>query len=401
VISFNFIDKGSEKFETVERKGIGHPDTLCDAIAEKTSQLYSRYCLETFGKLCHHWFDKVLLIGGESDFSFGKGSITKPYEIHLMGKCVKMVGKHEIPVESIFNKACNEVLSSILTDFIFQEQCRVFLHVTDYQGPENISVRYRPNYISDLVNINDDLGKQISNDCNICVGYYPYSVCEEAVLKSEQYLNNKKYKSIHPEIGCDIKVFGRRIDTEIDLLIRLPFVAKYTPNKQFYDSRIKEIKQELIEVVHGINEKYNFKIRVNEGDSPEDAYLTVTGTVADTGDVGCVGRGNRINGLITPARPQSIEAASGKNPIDHTGKIYSILAKELAKEIYSITDSYTEVYLNSMKHKRLDDPDSVIIQTNKVLTELEKESVKEIIDRKMRSCSQTTKSIIFGDEHLW
>ena len=37
------------EFEVVERKGIGHPDTLCDTIAEKVSQAYSQYCLEHYG----------------------------------------------------------------------------------------------------------------------------------------------------------------------------------------------------------------------------------------------------------------------------------------------------------------------------------------------------------------
>ena len=39
---------GNDDFELVERKGVGHPDTICDAIAERASSSYSKYCIETF-----------------------------------------------------------------------------------------------------------------------------------------------------------------------------------------------------------------------------------------------------------------------------------------------------------------------------------------------------------------
>jgi len=56
----------------------------------------------------------------------------------------------------------------------------------------------------------------------------------------------------------------------------------------------------------------------------------VTGTSAEAGDDGEVGRGNRVNGLITPCRPMSLEAAAGKNPVSHVGKIYNVLAMRLS-----------------------------------------------------------------------
>jgi S-adenosylmethionine synthetase len=53
---------------------------------------------------------------------------------------------------------------------------------------------------------------------------------------------------------------------------------------------------------------------------PSTVYLTVTGTSAEAGDDGEVGRGNRVNDLITPYRPISLEAAAGKNPVTHVGQ---------------------------------------------------------------------------------
>jgi len=51
--------------EIVERKGIGHPDSLCDGIAERISVEYTRWCQENLGVLLHHNFDKVQLVAGE------------------------------------------------------------------------------------------------------------------------------------------------------------------------------------------------------------------------------------------------------------------------------------------------------------------------------------------------
>jgi S-adenosylmethionine synthetase len=77
------------------------------------------------------------------------------------------------------------------------------------------------------------------------------------------------------------------------------------------------------------------EVSVNAADQPSTGaiYLTVTGTSAEAGDDGQVGRGNRVNGLITPCRRMSLEAAAGKNPVTHVGKIYNVLASELAQTL--------------------------------------------------------------------
>lgn len=64
-------------------------------------------------------------------------------------------------------------------------------------------------------------------------------------------------------------------------------------------------------------------------------YLTVTGTSAEAGDDGQVGRGNRANGLIAAYRPMSLEAMAGKNPVSHVGKIYNVVARSIAETIVS------------------------------------------------------------------
>ena len=67
------------------------------------------------------------------------------------------------------------------------------------------------------------------------------------------------------------------------------------------------------------------------------------GLSAESGDDGQVGRGNRINGPITPYRPMSLEAAAGKNPVTHTGKLYNLLGDRMAhallREIPGVTEA--------------------------------------------------------------
>lgn len=62
-------------------------------------------------------------------------------------------------------------------------------------------------------------------------------------------------------------------------------------------------------------------------------FLTVTGTSAEAGDDGQVGRGNRVSGLITPYRPTTMEAAAGKNPVTHVGKLYNLAATRIANRL--------------------------------------------------------------------
>src|SRR5262249_20741142 len=73
-------------------------------------------------------------------------------------------------------------------------------------------------------------------------------------------------------------------------------------------------------------------VEVNVADDVErgEMFLTVTGTSAEAGDDGEGGRGNRASGLITPYRATTMEAAAGKNPVSHVGKLYNLAAGRIA-----------------------------------------------------------------------
>ena len=98
--------------------------------------------------------------------------------------------------------------------------------------------------------------------------------------------------------------------------------------------------------------------------SEEGIYLTATGLSAEQGDDGEVGRGNRVNGLITPYRTMSLEAAAGKNPVAHVGKLYNVLAHEMAKAICAEVEGIDEasVQILSTIGRPVNEPQLVAIQ---------------------------------------
>lgn len=346
-------------FELVERKGVGHPDTICDAIAERASMYYSQYCYKNFGRVAHHWFDKVMLIGGEADISFGYGKITKPYKLIFAGKGAHYFGENKIPIYDIFYEAASDVLKEVLTGFIPEEHVELSIEIVDYHGAGRANSRYRPMTIDDLVDL--DTKTEVSNDCNLLSAHAPLSNLEKMVLYGEQYINGTEFKKANPDIGWDVKVFGSRHGDEYKIIANIPFIASYVKDEGYYYKRKDEIKRDILTFIEntvGIKPE----LMINPQDRNNKFYLTALGSVADTGDVGVVGRGNRLNGLITPMRSMSIEAPAGKNPMDHTGKIYGVLTQDIADKIYTILSKPVEVHIFTAKESPLTNPDEILVR---------------------------------------
>lgn len=55
-----------QEFEMCEHRGIGHPDTITDAVCEAASRELSLAYRERFGRILHHNVDKGLLVAGEA-----------------------------------------------------------------------------------------------------------------------------------------------------------------------------------------------------------------------------------------------------------------------------------------------------------------------------------------------
>lgn len=337
-----------QKVELVERKGIGHPDSIADGIAEAISRALSREYIKRYGIILHHNTDQVEVVGGRAYPRFGGGEVIKPIYILLSGRAVEFVDKEMFPVHEVAIKAAKEYLRKAVRHLDVEEHVVIDSRI----GQGSV----------DLVGVFNKVKENpipLANDTSFGVGYAPLSETEKIVLETERLLNSEKFKKELPAVGEDIKVMGLRKDDEIDLTIAAAIVDSEVQNPQEY----MEVKEGIYSAVKELVSQYTDRkvnIYINTADDPEKDiyYITVTGTSAEAGDDGSVGRGNRVNGLITPNRHMSMEAAAGKNPVSHVGKIYNILANLIANDIAEQIEGVQEVYVRILSQigKPIDEP---------------------------------------------
>ncbi len=342
----------SLQVELVERKGVGHPDYIADSASEMASRELSKYYLERFGTILHHNLDKTLLVGGQANPVFGGGEVLHPIYIVVSGRATTEVtvdGRVEpVPVGRIVVEAVKKWI---------QENMR-FL-----DPDKHVIVDYKIGKGSvDLVKV-FELGKTmpLANDTSIGVGYAPLSTLERLVYETERLLNSKEVKDKLPELGEDIKVMGLRRGRRVELTIAAAMVSRLVPDVDHYLSVKEEAREMVLDLASKLAPDYDVRVHINTADKPEEGvvYLTVTGTSAEHGDDGATGRGNRVNGLITPMRPMSMEAAAGKNPVSHVGKIYNVLASRIAERVYKeLGGDVQEVYVELLSQigRPINDP---------------------------------------------
>jgi S-adenosylmethionine synthetase len=322
----------SQPVEIVERKGIGHPDTICDALAEELSRTLCQYYLDNFGLILHHNVDKALLWGGISQPKFGGGKIISPMEIFLAGRATNEYKGVTVPIEDLVEQSCTNWLKSNF-------------HVLDPEHHIKLHSLIRPGS-SDLVELylrQEITGIALANDTSCGVGYAPLSEMERIVLQVEKTLNSVETKATYPETGEDIKVMAIRRDKNIELTVSCAFVDRYIADADDYVQKKLQLAQ-LVEKTAVTMSNSSINVIVNAADNVEadSLFMTVTGTSAESGDDGEVGRGNRVNGLITPYRPMNMEAAAGKNPVTHVGKLYNIVAQQIAATLVQELDEVAE-----------------------------------------------------------
>lgn len=304
--------------EMVERKGLGHPDTLSDALAEEVSVALSRFYLEHFGAILHHNVDKVLLVGGQSRAAFGGGEVIEPIDLYLAGRATSQVGSTRIPVEELAIESCRSWL-------------RAHLRNLDPERHVRIHTRIRPGS-TDLVELfkrSKQTGQWFANDSSCGAGFAPFTPLETMILKTEEELRSPAALDRHPERGEDLKLMGVRVGQRVALTVADAFVSRHVHSLDDYRQK-REALREHARASSGADE-----VEVNNADDLERGaiYLTVTGTSAEAGDDGQAGRGNRPSGLITPYRPMTMESVAGKNPVSHLGKLYNVLASQIAGQI--------------------------------------------------------------------
>jgi S-adenosylmethionine synthetase len=313
----------ASEVEIVERKGLGHPDTICDALAESFSRALSRAYVERCGAILHHNVDKVLLRGGASEASLGGGRVVEPIEIYLAGRATMAISGEPIPVEEIAERESHAWL-------------RAHLHALDPDRHVRIRSLVRGGS-ADLVELymrERESGQWLSNDTSCGVGFAPLSRLEQTVDAVERRLSGLARSEGRVAVGEDVKVMGVRQGDHVQLTIGCALIGPHLPRLDDYLAVKAEVAACALETAR---ERCGGEVSVvvNAADDPdhESLFLTVTGTSAEAGDDGEAGRGNRANGLITPGRPMTLESVAGKNPVTHVGKIYNVVAGLIAEAV--------------------------------------------------------------------
>ena len=379
--------------EYVERKGLGHPDSLIDGIMESVSTGLSNAYIDSTGKILHHNVDKGLIIGGSSDVSFGNGSITKPIEVILAGRAARSYQDISIDVDGIAIKAAKDYLRAH-TRFLDVEK-EVLFQSKILKGSADLS---------EIFDRNTDV--PLANDTSFGIGFAPFTKTEKLVLETERMLNSQEYKKSHPEVGEDVKVMGIRDMDEISLTVAIAFVSSKIQSAEDYQDKKEKVRNDIISFAKKLIGN-DVEVTINNGDSKSGkVYITKSGLSCEAGDDGSVGRGNRVNGLITPFRRMSLEAAAGKNPVNHIGKIYNVLAKEIANDIVTLYPQVKEcnVSIVSQIGWKIDDPKHLDV---KISTEKREEldnmrkKVNDIAEQSLENIGYLTHEIISGKHSMF
>ena len=383
-----------QPLEICERKGLGHPDTMCDSVMNQISIELSKEYMKKFDVVLHHNVDKSLLAAGVSIPGFGGGEVVEPMLFVFGDRATFKVGDEEIPVDEIAERSAKDW---------FREKLR-------FVDPEK-HVRYqsqiKPGSIA-LADIFERKGEFLgANDTSAAVGYAPFTKTEKIIMELENHLNSKEFKRSYPESGEDIKLMGLRKKNDLNITVAMAFVDRFIESEDDYFKKRSEIYDAVNEFVHDRHVFDEVIIDLNALDVKkrgiDGLYLTVTGTSAEAGDSGQVGRGNNVVGVIPLNRPMSSEAAAGKNPVSHVGKIYNALCYRIADRI--ITDvpdvKETYVWLLSRIGRPINDPTVIsaqIIPEQHVDLKTLTPQIEEIIDYEFdhlaEFCDDLAKGII-------
>lgn len=346
--------------EMCEHKGIGHPDTIADGACEAAAQALAAAYRSRFGRVLHFNVDKGLLVGGRSAPRFGGGELVERAKLIVCGRATPLDGRlREITVEAARGWL----------------QTRLRCGSAPFEVAPEVregSAALQQVFAGEAVR---------ANDTSFGVGYAPLSALERKVLALAEALRSPERLAA---AGDDFKVMGLRIGTRFRFTVAVAIVDRFVRSAADYFAAKDAICAALAARLEPGDELALNRLDDAQAQSEEGLYLTVTGLSAEMGDDGQVGRGNRVNGLITPGRPMSLEAAAGKNPCSHVGKIYNVLAHRIAQRICTELPEArrASVQLLSTIGAPIDEPQAAVVELAAGSAELQKR-VAALVDEEL------------------
>ena len=379
-----------QSVEIVERKGIGHPDSISDGVAEAVSRALSALYLDRVGKVLHYNTDETQLVAGRAAPAFGGGEVIEPIYLLIVGRATTEYDGQQLPVDSTALTAAREYLDETIPELDPGSDVIVDVRLGEGSG--------------DLQEVFGEDGATVpmANDTSFGVGHAPLTETEEIVHTAEHKLNTE-YVADNPELGPDVKLMGKREADHISITVAAAMVDAYIADLDAYIDAVERVREYVTDLAAEITDR-EVTVDVNTADDYEEGsiYLTVTGTSAEQGDDGSVGRGNRANGLITPNRPMSMEATSGKNPVNHIGKIYNLLSTKIAESVVDEVDGIRDLQLRLLSQigQPIDQPhvaDAQVVTDDGVALADRTDEIEAIIDRELGDVTEITRQVIDGE----
>ncbi|MFC4437443.1 MULTISPECIES: methionine adenosyltransferase [Natrialbaceae] len=392
-----------QEVEIVERKGIGHPDSICDGVAESVAGALAREYIDRVGEVLHFNTDETQLVAGEAAPAFGGGEVVDPIYLLIVGRATKRYEGQTIPTETIALRAAREYLEETIPQLEYGEDIIVDVKLGEGSGDlQEVFGEDEKSNPADDDEPSSPVGVPMANDTSFGVGHAPLTETEQIVLEAERRLNGE-YAATNPELGPDVKIMGKREGDQIDVTVAAAMVDEYVADLDEYADAVEDVREFVTSVANEHTDR-DVNVYVNTADDYEEGsiYLTVTGTSAEQGDDGSVGRGNRANGLITPNRSMSMEATSGKNPVNHIGKIYNLLSTSIAEEVVADVDGIRDlrVRLLSQIGRPIDEPhvaDVHVVTAEDVSLEDVEADVEAIVDEELGNVTEITRQVIDGE----
>jgi len=383
----------SQRVEVVERKGLGHPDSICDGVAETVSRALAREYRDRFGRVLHYNTDETQLAAGAAAPAFGGGDVLEPIYLLIIGRATERYRGESIPTETIALRAAREYLDEQFPALDVDSDVIVDVRLGEGSG--------------DLQEVFDDDGDRrvpMANDTSYGVGYAPLSETERLVYGTERRLNGE-YAAGNPAIGPDVKVMGKREDDRVDLTVAAAVIDAHVDDLGAYEAAVRDVREYVYDLADEVlGDDREVRVHVNTADDYEEEaiYLTTTGLSAEQGDDGSVGRGNRANGLITPNRSMSMEAVCGKNPVNHIGKIYNLLANEAADRVHREVAGVEEIRVRLLSQigQPIDRPhvaDATVVTADGLEVDDVRDDVTAVIDEELADVRSITDRVIAGE----
>jgi S-adenosylmethionine synthetase len=357
-IGGGFTDPASAGFEVVERKGLGHPDTLADHLADEFIRRYAAHSMDVLGTVPNVCVDKTTLIGALATLRPGGYEMDCRGRALLIGKITKRVGRVELPIEELFRASVVSVLEQAgLAGLV--EHLTLEVINNDRLTDDHAREMYRPPSV-DLIRPADP--RRWESADTTCLGVEgPLTPLERLVIEVERMLTGP-FRERNPEFGTDVKVFAARRNREVDVTLCVPVKAREVPTRAAYFAAVDKVRSAVGEIADGYAEHFDVGCHVNTKDVTGSAYLTAFGSSLDKGDQGAVGRGNGPLGVSSSERRGIAEAVAGKNPFHHPAKVYTEICRAALAEIAKDSRVPVRIAVTCRNGEPLASPAAVVVQ---------------------------------------